>query len=607
MGCPHSSFYGAKSASYGPKNTVFAYFMVNKCCCSCVSDADMSESGMSLKSNGSAASVTCTSDRKRRSLPKLPKEETSCTSKQTHRSDIGEKQDTELQEKESHIRVGKKDKVHVSNGKARTKQDKPTESSMDRTGTLADYSSGFDAKKDAILAARKQAVYKAHLEQAKDQLTKVFNKLPVVQPVASSSPNAYKLQQSAETFVKKGAQKSDTSSIKNVETDKKENLRPLVRQGSFTIDKPSSNVPIELIPHINKQPVLSPTFPFTSMSNVRERSDSVDTDSSMDTTLLLKDTEAVMAFLEAKLRDDSKTDEDPKTPSYTHENSISPESDVDTASTISYVANETDRKCPQKRKTLSSLHKDKSSSSPSKDALSSSVSISRERTERKSKTHVREAASRNDIQKVLRNSARNRQPSLDLTDDDQTSSLPCSTVSDILSSDQETHSGRSLSKSQTATVDDKFTTLKTAAANKPVTLPRPRPTKTSLLRRSRLGEASDTEVGDTDRASVASEVSTTSSTSKQPVGRKTLSRIDLLAQPRRTRLGSLSARSDSEATITRGSGSSRASEYAVRSSSKMTPTSDGRSSPRARANSISRLSDAKAKIVPSAHGSLAGE
>lgn len=569
---------------------------------------------MSLKSTGSAASVTCASDRKRRSLPKLPKEETSShisTSKQTHRSDVGEKQDTELQEKESHIRLGKKDKLYVSNGKARTKQDKPMESSMDKTGTLTDYSSlGFDAKKDALLAARKQAVYKAHLEQAKDLLTspKLFNKPPVIQPSGSSSPNAHKLQQAAETSQKKAGQKSEVASNSNsVETDRKENFKPLVRQGSFTIDKPSSNVPIELIPHINKQPVLSPTFPFTSMNNVRGRSDSVDTDSSMDTTLLLKDTEAVMAFLEAKLRDDSKTDDDPKTPSYTQENSISLESDVDTASTISYVANDTDKKCQQKRKTLSSLHKDKSStSSPSKEPLSSSVSITRERTERKSKTHVREAGSRSDIQKVLRTSVRNRQPSLDLTDDDQTSSLPCSTVSDILSSDQETYSGRSHSKSQFASVDDKFTTIKTAAANKPVTLPRPRPTRTSLLRRTRLGEASDTEIGDTDRASVASEVSTTSSTSKQPASRKPLSRIDLLAQPRRTRLGSLSARSDSEATITRGSGSSRASEYALKSGSKMTPTTDGRSSPRARANSISRLSDAKTKVVPSAHGSLAG-
>ncbi|XP_075057050.1 centrosomal protein of 170 kDa-like [Mixophyes fleayi] len=386
----------------------------------------------------------------------------------------------------------------------------------------------------------------------------------------------------------------------NSETEKKEHIKPLVRQGTFTLDKPSSNVPIELIPHINKQHVVSPIFPFTSANNIRERSDSVDTDSSLDTTFLLKDTEAVMAFLEAKLRDESKPDEEPNTSSYTQDNSISPESDVDIASTISFVAGDSDKKCPQKRKSLNSLHKEKSStSSPSKDLPNSSAAVNRER---KNKTNVKEVATRTDIRKVLKTSARNRPPSLDLTDDDQTSSLPCTAVSDILSSDQKTYSRKPITKAQFTFAEDKFATSKASAAIKSITLPRPRPTRTSLLRRSRLGEASDTEVGDNERASVASEVST-SSTSKQPTGKKTISRIDLLAQPRRTRLSSLSARNDSQATISKGSGSSRTAEFASRNSLKTTPTPDGKSSPRARANSISRLSDAKAKMSAPTHSS----
>ncbi|XP_075056783.1 centrosomal protein of 170 kDa-like [Mixophyes fleayi] len=398
---------------------------------------------------------------------------------------------------------------------------------------------------------------------------------------------------------KKNEVVSSNDNLKNAETEKKEHVKPLVRQGTFTLDKPSSNVPIELIPHINKQHVLSPIFPFTSANNIRERSDSVDTDSSLDTTFLLKDTEAVMAFLEAKLQDESKPDEEPNTPSYTLDNSISPESDVDIASTISFVAGDSDKKCPQKRKSLSSLHKEKSStSSPSKDLPNSSAAVNREK---KNKTNVKEVATRTDIRKVLRTSARNRPPSLYLTDDDQTSSLPCSAVSDILSSDQKTYSRKPLTKAQFS-ADDKFATSKASAANKSITLPRPRPTRTSLLRRSRLGEASDTEVGDNKRASVDSEVST-SSTSKQPTGKKTISRIDLLAQPRRTRLGSLSARNDSEATISKGSGSSRTAKFASGNSLKTTPTPDGKSSPRARANSISRLSDAKAKTAAPTHSS----
>ncbi|XP_063773810.1 centrosomal protein of 170 kDa isoform X2 [Pseudophryne corroboree] len=579
-------------------------------------DGDMSESGASHKGE-SATSVTSQNDCKRRTLPKLPKEECdslASVSKFKHRADIGEKQDTELQEKEVPSLINKKDNLYVSYGRSMDKPGKLLDSSLEKTGNLADYSrlSSEASRKDGFLpanAVKKQVICKAQREQTKEQPTsaKLSSKPPAAQLCKGDSlaQHLYKLQKSVEMphEITKKNDVSCNNHVKNTETEKKEHIKPLVRQGSFTIDKPSSNVPIELIPHINKQSVFSPSFPFTSVNNIRERSDSVDTDSSMDTTFLLKDTEAVMAFLEAKLRDESKPDEDPKTPSYTQDNSISPESDVDTASTISFVAGDLEKKCPQKRKSLSSLHKEKSStSSPSKDPPNSSAAMNRERNERKSKPHVKEVATRTEIRKVLRTSARNRPPSLDLTDDDQTSSLPCSAVSDILSSDQETYSRKPLTKAQFASADDKCATSKATAANKSITLPRPRPTRTSLLRRSRLGETSDTEIGDTDRASVASEVSTTSSTSKQPTGKKPFSRIDLLAQPRRTRLGSLSARSDSEATISKGSGSSRTAEYASRSGLK-SATTDGKSSPRARANSISRLSDAKTKTAPPSHSS----
>lgn len=573
-------------------------------------DADISECGVSCKSSGSTSYVQ--NDRKRRTLPKLPKEESHSqisSSKHGPRSEIGEKQDTELQEKESPAHVSKKEKLYFSNGRMDI-VGKLDSSSVEKTGILSDYSQLMleASKNEAVISAntvKKPVTCKARQEQTKDQSksVKLFSKPPSI-PLSKGEPptlTACKSQKSLEMSQKKGNQKkemvSNCDSIKSVETERKESIKPLVRQGSFTIDKPSSNVPIELIPHISKQPAVSPGFPFSTVNNIRERSDSVDTDSSLDTTLLLKDTEAVMAFLEARLRDESKPDDDPKTPSYTQENSISPESDVDTASTISIVAGDSDKKCSQKRKNLSSVHKEKSSTaSPSKDFHSSEI-VYREKNERKSKTHVKEVGSRTEIRKVLRTGGRNRQPSLDLTDDDQTSSLHCSAVSDILSSDQENYSGKSLSKAQFASLDDKLTTSKVSSVSKSITLPRPRPTRTSLLRRSRLGETSDTEVGDTDRASVASEVSTTSSTSKQPSGKKAFSRIDLLAQPRRARLGSLSARSDSEATISRTTGSSRTGEYANRSSPKTTQTPDGKISPRARANSISRLSDAKTKTT----------
>ncbi|NXP57658.1 CE170 protein, partial [Chloropsis cyanopogon] len=311
---------------------------------------------------------------------------------------------------------------------------------------------------------------------------------------------------------------------------------------------------------------------------------------------------AVMAFLEAKLREENKTDEGPDTPSYNRDNSISPESDVDTASTISLVTGDTERKSTQKRKSFTNLYKDRcSTGSPSKDVLKSSTSA-REKMEKKTKSRSSDGGSRADARKTVQSSGRMRQPSVDLTDDDQTSSVPHSAISDILSSDQETYSGKSHGRVPFASADElvhskmegksaksKTSPVGLGQSSKSTTLPRPRPTRTSLLRRARLGEVSDSELADADKASVASEVSTTSSTSKPPSGRRNISRIDLLAQPRRNRLGSLSARSDSEATITRSTASSRGDSAKV--------------SARTRANSISRLSDSKSKSLASAHNS----
>ncbi|OCT78047.1 hypothetical protein XELAEV_18029144mg [Xenopus laevis] len=550
-------------------------------------DADISESGISVKSNGSAASLTGQNDRVRRTLPQLPKENIipkfSKSKGAPHRSEIGEKQDTELQEKERPTHVPKFNSLETR-GVAR----------MDHMGD------------DNTLESKAKHDQTEHNQRSS---SKPFLKQVTGKPIKAKDPSkmkkSYLSQKSPDiqSNQTEDGRKTETvpniHSLKTVESDRKDTAKPLVRQGSFTIDKPSTNVPIELIPRINKLTGSSPMF--ASVNDLRQRSDSVDTDSSMDTTLLLKDTEAVMAFLEAKLRDDSKTDDGPETPSYNQDNSISPESDVDTASTISLVAGDAETKCLQKRKTVSSLYKE-TSYSVSKDF---SKSVNREKIDKKSKGRAHEVSSRTDICKTLQASQRNRQPSAGCLADEQTSRL--SSVSDIVSSDQETYSGKSVPKFELNVADerlhskitkDKGALVKSTPSSKSVTLPRPRPTRTSLLRRSRLGEASDSEIADADKASVASEVSTTSSTSKPPSGKKALSRIDLLAQPRRTRLGSFSARSDSEAT---SAGSSRTPES--RSGLKSLPPTDIKGSTRARANSISRLSDTKTKSVAQNHSS----
>ncbi|XP_048665184.1 centrosomal protein of 170 kDa isoform X9 [Marmota marmota marmota] len=604
-------------------------------------EADIGESGISLRRTGSVASLAGQGERRRRTLPQLPNEDKSLESSRAkiiaQRSEIGEKQDTELQEKETPTGVHQKDKQdadrslnkvnrtvnggdnkilpHIGNstpGKEKSEPDK--EASLVKQ-TLAKIQQQQEQKEQAQWTPAKLSSknISGQIDKCREETSKQESQPPDKIPGHSTSKGERIIQNESKRRKAEEILKTQTSKG----GDKKESSKSLVRQGSFTIEKPSPNIPIELIPHINKQTSSTPpSLALTSVSRLRERSDSLDTDSSMDTTLILKDTEAVMAFLEAKLREDNKTDEGPDTPSYNRDNSISPESDVDTASTISLVTGETERKSTQKRKSFTSLYKDRcSTSSPSKDVTKSSSSGAREKTEKKTKSRSSDVGSRSDGRKFVQSSGRIRQPSVDLTDDDQTSSVPHSAISDIMSSDQETYSCKSHGRTPLTSTDEhihskleggKGTKSKTSPvasglSSKSTTLPRPRPTRTSLLRRARLGEASDSELADADKASVASEVSTTSSTSKPPTGRRNISRIDLLAQPRRTRLGSLSARSDSEATISRSSASSRTAEAIIRSGARLVPSD--KFSPRIRANSISRLSDSKVKSMTSTHGS----
>uniref|UniRef100_A0A8C6V862 Centrosomal protein 170 n=1 Tax=Naja naja TaxID=35670 RepID=A0A8C6V862_NAJNA len=610
-------------------------------------DTDINESGLSIRSSGSITSLTSL-DRKRRTLPQLPKEEIAVIEGQKtkvtahHRSEIGEKQDTELQEKETPTHSQKE--IGHTTDKSLTKVSRTINGLSPKADkTVFHSSSCLSSEKEKNENGKETSMLKQTLtkiQQEQNELThwipaklsssrtasqvekgkeesSVSHKLGMKEKASGRGAGKTEVKVAQSEGKRRKAEEAKLQPTKGLSGDKKEASKPLVRQGSFTIDKPSANIPIELIPHINKQET-TPSISLTSINRASEKSDSVETDPGLDTTLILKDTEAVMAFLEAKLREENKTDEGPDTPSYNRDNSISPESDVDTASTISLVTGDSERKTTQKRKSFTSLYKDRcSTSSPSKDILKSSCSNASDKMEKKTKGHSSEASSRGDARKITQSSGRIRQPSVDLTDDDQTSSVPHSAISDILSSDQETCSGKSHGRTPFTSADEhlhsktegiKLAKLKssspsTGQVSKSTTLPRPRPTRTSLLRRARLGEVSDSELADADKASVASEVSTTSSTSKPPSGRRNISRIDLLAQPRRNRLGSLSARSDSEATVTRSS-TSRTSDAIIRSGIRLTPPADStKVSPRIRANSISRLSDSKSKSLSSAHNS----
>ncbi|XP_016122288.1 centrosomal protein of 170 kDa-like isoform X1 [Sinocyclocheilus grahami] len=340
--------------------------------------------------------------------------------------------------------------------------------------------------------------------------------------------------------------KQDDGRRRKVDEDREKTGKPLLRQESFTVERPTANVPLDLIPCIDGPS--APTHP-REMGVINE---------GIDAATMLKDSEAVAAFLETTLSDLA----DPL--SYSLEGSVSPESDIDTTSTVSQAGGEGGRKTAQRKR---------SAGGPGRETTNKNTSA----TERKGKAQP---------------SSSRAWTSLDLTDDDLSSSLTHdASVKRPQGRGQNTSSKAEPTSGKTRGA--KATVAPTPTSSKPTTLPRPRPTRASLLRRARLGEASDTDLADVDRMSVASEASTASSASRPSAGRRTLSRIEALAQPRRPRMGSPSARSDSEATSgkIRGFVPRPAPESTLRLGLRSTAASSSVAVPRARANSASKLPD----------------
>ena len=332
--------------------------------------------------------------------------------------------------------------------------------------------------------------------------------------------------------------------------------KPLFRQESFTVEKPSTNVPNELIPRID------------GLTGSRTQS----RETGMDGNTMQKDSEAVSAFLETTISDQG----DP--PSQSIEGSMSPESDVDTTSTVSQA--EGVRKVVQRRRILAGQQKEKTV------VCSSS----------KGPTGGRESQDRRVKTRTSGPPLPSRPwTSLDLTDDDVNSSS-------LLSDSHPTSTQNSRSshpRAQTVGASTRSSRAKVTQApassstSKTISAPKPRPTRSSLLRRARMGDSSDTEPADIDRMSIASEASTASSTSRTGMARRGMSRIEALAQPRRPRVGSPSAQSDSEATVTRSRGlgaRSVAGDYNIRQGLRG-PNAALVPGPRARANSASKLPD----------------
>ncbi|XP_056150223.1 centrosomal protein of 170 kDa protein B [Lampris incognitus] len=327
-----------------------------------------------------------------------------------------------------------------------------------------------------------------------------------------------------------------------------------VRQESFTKDRPSDSVQMKRLPHISSQP---------SIRDMEQRRDST-----QETPSFLKEAEVIHSSLDSKLPSSGSGHSSKKGGSSSHvDDSLSGESDVDTASTVSLLSN---KNLPvtsthKKRPAISSLQKEKSSSSPSIQEKGRQLTARERLSEKRRNQAAGDASIKAEAAKrfQMRRSAGNR-GSLDLSDGQPSSGQHWT---DTASSDQEA-STRPSSRSKKVVLppqkEENGKTPKTATQQvltRSNSLSAPRPTRASMLRRARLGEASDNEGADTDRGSQNSDH--VIAPSKLSAEGKKLSRLDILAMPRK-RTGSFTAPSDTEASSASRPGiSNRTSEPIV--------------------------------------------
>ncbi len=290
-------------------------------------------------------------------------------------------------------------------------------------------------------------------------------------------------------------------------------VSPLIRQESFTKERPSN----ARLPNISSQPVQREPDPesFQGVCN-------------QDTHSYLKETEDVLAVLEAKLQ----AGQSEPTPSPIVD-SLSGESDVDTSSTVSQHSSKTRPNTLTKKPSVSGLHRERSSASiTSQDSNHQSVTSEKRRSQAADSINKTESVRR---PVGLRRSV-GKCGSTDLSDDPQ--SLPYS--------DQESNSYQTRKKyTVPLQKEDGKTSRVSHALSRANSLSAPRPTRASMLRRARLGEASDNEGTETDRLSQEA----VSAPAKQPQETKKLSRLDMLAMPRK-RTSSFNTPSDTETSST---------------------------------------------------------
>uniref|UniRef100_A0A3B4GBU5 Centrosomal protein of 170 kDa protein B-like n=1 Tax=Pundamilia nyererei TaxID=303518 RepID=A0A3B4GBU5_9CICH len=335
-----------------------------------------------------------------------------------------------------------------------------------------------------------------------------------------------------------------------------------IRQESFTKDQPSDTVQMKKLPHISSHP---------SIRDMEQRQENI-----QDTQSFLQ--EGTLSSLDAKFPSSGSGRSSKKEGSSSHmDDSLSGESDVDTASTVSQVSSKNTpvSSTSKKHPPISSLQKERSSSSPSIQEKGQQLSARERLSEKRRNQITASAANKAEAAKrfQMRRSAGNR-GSLDLSEGQQGSGPQWT---ETPSSDHETSRPSSRSKKLIAPLQKEDNGKMPRTATQQVltrsnSLSAPRPTRASMLRRARLGEASDNEGAETDRGSQNSDH--IAAAPKVSTEGKKLSRLDILAMPRK-RTSSFTNPSDTEASSTgRPTFSNRNTEAVV--STRKTSAGDNR-------------------------------
>lgn len=336
-----------------------------------------------------------------------------------------------------------------------------------------------------------------------------------------------------------------------------------VRQESFTKEPASGPAAPGQLPYISTHPLLQDL--------AAARASRMDLHP-QDTHLILKETETALAALEARLL--SKSVEEPEgelggAPG-PPEDSLSGDSDVDTASTVSLLSGK-NGPSPQP----SGLQKEKPPSPPAvQDVGGVGLSSARERLSEKQRRPPGPAdAGRGEpARRLASRRGHGPQGSLDWPDEERGSSLAHLPGVDTVTSDHETSGAvgagrRGPRRKPTAPPPSPAAREEQSrgsaglqkvqqALTRSNSLSAPRPTRASRLRRARLGDASDTEAADGERGPPANPEPAGQPAAEQA---KKLSRLDILAMPRK-RAGSFTGPSDSEAAPTRAGFSGRSVE-----------------------------------------------